>query len=59
MRLTFALFALLPERQVRGGDRGAGTHHPRLPHYDLNRGVVCYTVKVHNEIIQLSTTLKF
>lgn len=36
MRLTFALFALLPERQVRGGDRRAGTHRPRLPHCDSN-----------------------
>lgn len=36
MRLTFALFALFPERQVGGGDRGAGTHHPRLPHCDSN-----------------------
>lgn len=36
MRLTFALFALLLERQVRGGDRGAGTHRPRLSHYDSN-----------------------
>lgn len=59
MRLTFALFALLPQRQVRGGDGGAGTHRPRLPHYDSNStDVVCHKVRVHSEIIQLPTTLK-
>lgn len=59
MRLTFALFVLLPERQVRVANGGAGTHRSRLPHCNSNSGVVCYKVKVQSEITQLLATLKF
>lgn len=44
-KLTFALFALLLKRQVGGGDGGAGTRHPRLPHCDTEPKVSWYEVK--------------
>lgn len=50
MRLTFALFALLPEWQVWGGDGRAGTHGPRLSHCDSNKGL-SYKLNGHSGVL--------